>query len=556
MLHATRTVGFSVILAASISVAGGATALAQIETIDDPAWVMPYRIDGGDSSLLGSGACFVGSSLVVTARNASTSSGPLAGVFLEIPRGTNGYSIGPIVGSPDSCFANAVSACQFGLSVASDGGRLFVTSRAGATPADGVGAIYCFVKQPDGWELTQTIRGPLDNSSSFQSSFGVSMAAGGGWVAVSAAFYDESGHDSQRGAVFLYQQTADGRLALKQVLRPPVASPLTQGFGVDLDLDGDLLIVGGLDGGTGTAFVYQRQSSDDWLLTDELSGGFPGNAANRFGRVVAIDATSGAAAVSHVPSVNNTGTGEGAVWLYEADVIGGGFSLVDVLQPLRPSPGSAPFSAGFGSSLDFDGPMLAVGSPNEPAAGWHEGVVHVFEREAEWDRTRVLGISVDEVGEEASGFGEQLALDRGRLLVGQPRWGPADQSQGTARLFELSLGSEFCGGSSVQPSLALMPSPSVEGGAVASVHGLPGPGVGVLAAGTPSFPTPYGSGGLCLGAPSRISGVVSFDLGASSVYVEVSPAPAAMLSGLGLQFVFASAAGGFPGGASLAVRVP
>ena len=86
----------------------------------------------------------------------------------------------------------------------------------------------------------------------------------------------------------------------------------------------------------------------------------------------------------------------------------------------------------------------------------------------------------------------------------------------------------------------------------ASASGMLLPGTGVFVGGTAAPPMPFGSGALCIGRPMRLSPPISFSFGQQAVIARLEhPWPHSGTS-FGVQFVYSTPGGVFPGGASVA----
>ena len=153
---------------------------------------------------------------------------------------------------------------------------------------------------------------------------------------------------NRTGGVHIFTRTDDGWTETAS-LPAPVTDAAT-GFGEGLDVGGDLLAVGAPGEGTGAVYVYRR-GDDGWSLSDRLAWA-DAAADARFGAAVA---TNGSDILVGAPGADD---GRGAVFVFQAGAAG--YALGGALQPA-----DLPEGAGYGTSLDIEDDLLAVGAPGE-----------------------------------------------------------------------------------------------------------------------------------------------------------------------------------------------
>ena len=172
----------------------------------------------------------------------------------------------------------------FGLSVALDGGRLAVAGSAGPVGADG--RVFVFERGASGgWTLDGVIEAPPLREGSFTSlAYGLDLALDGPTLVA-----NEPGRGG--GTVYVYRRSASG-WSLEATLsrsREELGPLSTFGFRVALSGDRVVAAVPGreVDGQTrGSAIVYVRGSDAAWTEEAELQLSDP---VAGFGRDVAID---------------------------------------------------------------------------------------------------------------------------------------------------------------------------------------------------------------------------------------------------------------------------
>ncbi|MDE2981151.1 MAG: choice-of-anchor B family protein [Gemmatimonadota bacterium] len=142
-------------------------------------------------------------------------------------------------------------------------------------------------------------------------------------------------------------------------------------YGEGLDAAGDVMVVGAPSDGTGAVYVYRR-TSDEWQLQQRLTWSAAG-ADDRFGATVA---TNGRDIVVGAPGAES---GSGVAVVFVGDETG--YTEAATLRA-----GDAPPGAGFGTAMDLEGDLLAIGAPGGgialiPGTGapnFQPGSVHLF----------------------------------------------------------------------------------------------------------------------------------------------------------------------------------
>lgn len=161
---------------------------------------------------------------------------------------------------------------SFGRKVVSSGERVAVGNQK-----DGV-VVYAHDSSSDTWRQEAAL---MPSAGWNRDGFGHAMAMQGDLLVI-GAFYDRK--------VCVYRHGDDGWQ--QEALLAPPSSSTSGNFGEALSLDGERLLVGAPDGGSGTAYVFERQSGQ-WNLAAKLEApktivrpGVP--AASDFGGTVAL----------------------------------------------------------------------------------------------------------------------------------------------------------------------------------------------------------------------------------------------------------------------------
>ena len=239
--------------------------------------------------------------------------------------------------------------------------------------------------------------------------FGYSVAYDGETMAIGAP-----GVDSNKGAVYLYEQTG-ASVSLRKLLIPDdlVANDL---FGFSVDVDGDTLVVGAPrndDKGISAGAVYVYDLSADpvelvgkFYSWDEIAG-------EEFGTSVAVDGDTFMAGAPYNSAINIE---EGAVTVYQYDAIAGWLPYT----ALRPKLGSD--DALFGYDIDLDGNNVIIGAPGSEDMGGNvgRGVAYAYSFNpftGGYAMSKLIESSSSQVG---AFFGAAVGIKDDLLAVGAP----------------------------------------------------------------------------------------------------------------------------------------
>ncbi len=214
--------------------------------------------------------------------------------------------------------------------------------------------------------------------------FGYSISVDDETLAVSAPLHGTSGNAI--GIVFIFRKDPlTGSWQQQAVLENPIPQPLDW-FGLSVSLEGDVLAIGapgdrdaqGVDGGG--VFIYQREiSGGDWILVDVLWNPSPSNASgDAFGESVIL--AGGRLAVGAPGTEGSSGEASaGCGYIFERSVTSGEFELIQVILNPDPAPGET-----MGRSMAFTETHLACGIPDDESAGVaNGGSVYLYRREAD-----------------------------------------------------------------------------------------------------------------------------------------------------------------------------
>ena len=294
----------------------------------------------------------------------------------------------------------------FGRSIAVGDGWLVIG-------ADAAGAAYVFSNEGGAWQEVAALR-----SEAAGSAFGRAVALAGGAVMVGAP-----GHETGRGAVFVYRPTSEGWM-LEATLQGEGAEEGEDGvsrpevFGASLAADGDWLIAGapagasdlflgtmfGNEPGAGSAYVFRR-GDDGWVRESRLQP--PGQTESAmFGSSVAL--RDGEAAIG----AEGTESFTGAVYTYRLGD-DDAWSLTGRLTAFDARP-----RANFGYSVSIDDDQILVGAPGA-GPGRLEGRVYRFARSSSGEWTGATKLGGDDLAWGAA-YGQAVSAAGDVVVAGMP----------------------------------------------------------------------------------------------------------------------------------------
>jgi hypothetical protein len=286
---------------------------------------------------------------------------------------------------------------QFGQALAAQGEWLVVGTRndsAGLSP--GAGVVYRLT--PQGWTWSQTLTAWGANPLPY---VGESVAIEGDRIALGAP-----GISTQVGAVYLFELQGDVWVEVDRV--EPVSSYTVRGFGRDVALCGEQLIVGAdyhSPGGLapGAAFVFEHQQGA-WVQTGTLVAS-DATWSDVYGQRVALE---GGTAVVSGWSHTGPGPARGAVWVFERRD-----GRWQETQKLLSTPANG---SRFGFSVDLEGDRLLVGARSNGSWPLSQSFVELFHR-----GPGGFGSELVRLGPPSGagiGFGDAVALWGDAMLVG------------------------------------------------------------------------------------------------------------------------------------------
>ena len=262
----------------------------------------------------------------------------------------------------------------FGFSVAVDGDVLVVGAPGVSQPVFHAGAVFVYERVGGLWEEaarfklrpTQDVIDREYGQLGFRVAVSGSRAvAGASWGAGAALVYERTSQGWQHGAL----------------LRNP-SSPEWGRFGEDVDIDGDLVLVG-MPLGTnftpkpGRALLYRRQVDGSWdrIQAFRASDGYANaDHGDDFGFSVAVD---GDLCVVGAQAGRLNGQNTGTIYEFKRGV--GGWSSIEDKRWIASEPHGQ--SDLLGGALDLEGEWVISGAVGGWVDGIREGKAYLFARE-------------------------------------------------------------------------------------------------------------------------------------------------------------------------------
>ena len=337
----------------------------------------------------------------------------------------------------------------FGSTVDAAGNWMAVADFAAQT----AGEVYLYRFDGAHWRYRQTV------TETDGWVFGWGMALDNKTLVVGDAFWGAP--RKSLGRVHVYERRGQQWYPLQTINADGLASHISPGFGWDVAVSGDVMVIGAGNTNTfiehaGLIRIYEKQNGL-WEFVVEFRLRPSQDARNELtmglGRAVAVDDDT---IVAAAPKPN------GAVFVWERR--GGVWQFAAELESPAEDNGDT-----FGTSVDIDNDTIVVGAPAIGSSiSGRQGEAYVYERVGGvWQHAGSLlasdGFSGAEHGDE---FGMSVSVQGEKILVGAVRGDFNGQTSGTAYLYERtssgwplfenerlvaanSSGPEWLGGSSV-----------------------------------------------------------------------------------------------------------
>ena len=286
-----------------------------------------------------------------------------------------------------------------------------------------VGSAGWLERQPDGSWIIEDVLYAGDTDAEFFALFGHAVALVSDLAVVGSP--DASNGDGvQTGTAYVFDYVEVTGWVRSQRLEPQAGTEFGN-FGHSVAIDDDQVLISARRDGdpgaqSGAVFVFERQPNDTWLEVQKIQSGDI-SVGHEFGTAVVVD--EGTMAIS-APGAG--ASGKGAVYLFERQPNG------SWLQIDQFAPGDTDPAIGlFGSSLDLDGELLAVGAQHAEGGS---GRVFLYR----WSDSTETWLSAGQVHSHDPGiknFGSHLALSGDHLLIGATETGNFSSDTGLVCYF-------------------------------------------------------------------------------------------------------------------------
>jgi len=206
-------------------------------------------------------------------------------------------------------------------------------------------------------------------------------------------------------------------------------------FGTSVSISGDTVVIGALNEGDGTVFVFEKNlgGADKWGPMTKLIAS-DGRGSDSFSGSVSI---SGDTVVVGASLDDDNGANSGSVYIFERNA--GGADNWGEIAKLIASDGAA--LDHFGRSVSIGGDTLVVGAPNNAENGSESGAAYVFARNQggadNWGEVTKLTASD---GSTYDYFGKSVSISGDKIVAGA--YGDDDNGSisGSAYVFERNQG--------------------------------------------------------------------------------------------------------------------
>lgn len=279
------------------------------------------------------------------------------------------------------------------------------------------GRAYVYHRSGNAWREVAALQ---PDDLTFRAQFGSQVVTDGHHLVISAPRdgIDPLGQgegSSVFGSVHIYQRSGDTWTRMARLTNPsptPMTGIIGDSFGRALALDDNRLVVyaGSLsETGLQSAGLLRVYTFDgaDWNETARIT--HPNaQEADRLGRLLALD---GQLLAAMAPGRSTPSGGGGTLYLFRQ--IGDDWNYEAMFRPedLRSL-------EGYGYSLDASGDRVAVGAPGRRNSVGNQGSVFIYVRDASGSWSLEQELEPRRSDGRELGFGEAVALDGDRLLVG------------------------------------------------------------------------------------------------------------------------------------------
>jgi hypothetical protein len=312
---------------------------------------------------------------------------------------------------------------HFGSAVDIDGDTAVIGAYQGNT--NSLGQAYVYVKSGGSWSLQAT----LTPSGSNPAVFGEAVAISGNTIVVGSPL---GGGANQFGNAYVFVRSGTTWTQQAVLSAGGFAQPFGL-FGADLDIDGNLIMVGAqghtvaTSSQAGMCFAFTRTGTTWSPPVQIISPSFQAGA--NFGGTIALEGTKAIIGALHQNGLT------GAAFYFS--LVG---STWTQLQQLNPVGGTG---SQFGSSVALSGTTAAVGAWQDSSAATRGGAAYVYTLSGStWSQQAKLTRSGAQAEDQ---FGTSIALGSDELLVGMDPYTGINPTPGGAFQFLRNAGTWFEG---------------------------------------------------------------------------------------------------------------
>lgn len=281
---------------------------------------------------------------------------------------------------------------DFGIAVSLSGDRALVGAVWDDTQGENAGAAYVFERSGTGvWVEVAKL---LGSASEEDDLFGLSVALSGDRALVGAEL---------AAAVYVFEPDAAGQWSeVERIIAPPIAGH----FGERVSLEGDRALIGAHASVFGSAFVYERDKSGNWVGVAKLEASDQAE-NDEFGFAVSLWGDRALVSAYHD---DDRGSDSGSAYVFERNDQGEWEEVAKLLA----SDGNS--KDRLGEAVSLWGDRALVGSKWDDDQGDRSGAVYVFERNrsGRWVEAAKLlnsdGESGDALGLSVSAWGNQALV--------------------------------------------------------------------------------------------------------------------------------------------------
>lgn len=291
---------------------------------------------------------------------------------------------------------------MFGKLIAHTDDFLVVTAQRPITTSLGKGYVYLYKRIENNWNLVGVVADSVCKSAP------TSIQIEGNTI---AAGYSIADQNNPHGFIMIFQINPDNnQITLKQKITVDNLKPLDL-IGHHIGLHQNMLAFSSIssDGNavsSGSVWVY-KLNNNTWDFLTEITH-TDATSYDHFGYAIAINNPFIAIGAPRQGALTETGKKSGAVYVYK--LTNNNYNLEAKLQ----ADAAANDYDYFGSSLDLENNLLAVGAHSDDFAGRNTGAVYLFERAGNsWTQiNKIIGSNVN----NHALFGSSISLFNGSIL--------------------------------------------------------------------------------------------------------------------------------------------